>query len=211
MSGHGNSSAESAILEATERLLDEIPVHELSVARIINAAGISRATFYFYFSSKFAVLAALVEQAIAEIYAVSRPTVGGAGGLPPELALSKRIRDSAQVWAAHFPVMRATAENWHVYPELRTLWLEMIGGLTDAIAAEIDAERAAGRAPDGPDSRALASTLTWTTERCLYVIGLSLPSGPNDPDAMLAALAQIWLTAIYGPDAAQTAARAAAA
>jgi AcrR family transcriptional regulator len=49
----GEQDAEKAIFEATERLLAEQPLHELSVAQIITAAGLSRATFYHYFSSKF--------------------------------------------------------------------------------------------------------------------------------------------------------------
>ena len=96
-------------------------------------------------------------------------------------------------------MLRATVENWQAYPELETLWLEMIGGLTDAIAREIEEERAAGRAPAGPDARGLAAMLAWTTERCLYVIGLGVPHGLAERETMLDALTQIWLTVIYGP------------
>jgi AcrR family transcriptional regulator len=194
----GTSEAETAILEATTRLLARVPLHELSVAQIIKSAGISRATFYFYFSSKFAVLTTLVEQAIAEIYEASRPFLDRTNGLPAEVALHQRIEASARIWDAHRPVLQATVENWHVFPELRTLWLSMMGGLTDAIAAEIDRERAAGRAPAGPDSRKLAAVLAWTTERCLYVAGLGLRDSLADEEDAVAALTQIWLAAMYG-------------
>ena len=85
-----------------------------------------------------------------------------------------------------------------MFPELRELWLKMIGGLTDAIAAEIDRERAAGRAPEGADSRQLASMLAWTTERCLYVSGLDLPPSLGDAGEMVAVLTQMWLAVMYG-------------
>jgi AcrR family transcriptional regulator len=196
---NGNANADAAILAATEQLLAEVPLRKLSVAQIIVAAGISRATFYFYFPSKFAVLAELVRRAINEIYAVSRPTLHSATAEAREVALTRRIEDSARVWDAHRPVLQATVDNLHAYPELQALWLEMLGGLTDAIATEIEQERAAGRAPDGPDARGLAAMLAWTTERCLYGIGLGLPGALSDRDGMLAVLVQIWMAVMYGP------------
>jgi AcrR family transcriptional regulator len=204
----GTSEAETAILKATAGLLAEVPLHELSVAQIITAAEVSRATFYFYFSSKFAVLADLVEHAIAEIYEASRPALDRVAGAPIEVALHQRIERSARVWATHRPVLQAAVENWHVFPELRTVWLEMLDGLADAIRSEIDRERAAGRAPDGPDSKHLAVMLAWATERCLYISGLGLLDSLEGEEDTVEGLSRIWLAAIYGRVA--TDARAAA-
>ena len=47
---------ELAILETAERLLDERSFAEISVDDLAKGAGISRPTFYFYFTSKDAVL-----------------------------------------------------------------------------------------------------------------------------------------------------------
>jgi AcrR family transcriptional regulator len=173
-------------------------LHELSVAQIIGAAGISRATFYFYFSSKFAVLTPLVEHAINEIFRVSRQSLTRTSGLSPEAAMRRRIQTSAQVWYANRAVLQATVENWNAVPELREVWLRALGGLTTALAAEIDAERALGRAPAGPDSRSLAATLVWTTERCLYVSGLNVPDAIGDQTETVEALTRLWLGALYG-------------
>src|SRR5215210_7350847 len=71
----GSSEPEAAIFAATERLLADVPLHELSVMQIIGEAGISRATFYFYFSSKFAVLGGLLAIVMDEIFASARPFV----------------------------------------------------------------------------------------------------------------------------------------
>jgi AcrR family transcriptional regulator len=194
----GGSDAEQAILDATERLLRETSLHELSVAQIIGAAGISRATFYFYFGSKFAVLTPLVEHAINEIFRVSRQSLAPGPGQPLDVAMRRRIEASARVWAANRPVLQATVENWNAVPELREVWLRALGGLTTALAAEIDAERALGRAPAGPDSRSLAATLVWTTERCLYVSGLNVPDSIGDREETVDALTRLWLGAMYG-------------
>src|SRR5258708_19317940 len=53
-----------AILDATEHLLAEYRFDELSVADILRVARVSRASFYFYFDSKHAVLGELVRRAV---------------------------------------------------------------------------------------------------------------------------------------------------
>jgi AcrR family transcriptional regulator len=194
---NGSSDAEGAILRATEQLLEEVPLHDLSVAQIIEAAGVSRATFYFYFASKFAVVAALVKQAIDQIRHV-RQRLPATSAANREAAMRARIRDSLEVWDQHRAVLRATVENWQAFPELEALWLEMIGGLSEAVATEIEEERAASRAPAGADAQALGAALAWTTERCLYVVGLDIDRTISDREPMLEALVQIWMHAIYG-------------
>jgi TetR/AcrR family transcriptional regulator, ethionamide resistance regulator len=192
------SDAEQAILAATEKLLGETSLHELSVAQIIATAGVSRATFYFYFGSKFAVLTALVDRVITEIYEVGRQFVDRTRELPIAASMPERIRASAGVWAANRPVLQAAVENWNAVPEMRAVWPAALGRLTAGLAAEIERERASGRAPAGPDSQSLAATLVWTTERCLYIAGLGLEGAPADDDETVEALTRIWLGALYG-------------
>src|SRR6059058_2638786 len=57
---------ERDILATFERLLEERPLHEISVDDLARGAGISRPTFYFYFASKEAVLLTLFERVLAE-------------------------------------------------------------------------------------------------------------------------------------------------
>jgi AcrR family transcriptional regulator len=193
-----SSDAEQAILAATEGLLGDTSLHELSVAQIITAAGVSRATFYFYFSSKFAVLTALVDRVIGEIFEVSRQFLQQTNGLPISASMPQRIEASARVWAANRPVLQAAVENWNAIPELRAVWPAALARLTAGLTAEIERDRALGRAPVGPDSRSLAATLVWTTERCLYVSGLGIEGTLNDGADTVEALTRIWLGALYG-------------
>ena len=46
-----------AIVQAVRDLLEEKPFAELSVSTISDRAGVARSGFYFYFDSKYAVLA----------------------------------------------------------------------------------------------------------------------------------------------------------
>jgi AcrR family transcriptional regulator len=175
-----------------------LPLHELSVAQIIEEAKLSRATFYFYFGSKYAVIAGLLSQVMEQIYDVARPFLEHKDDEPPQAALRRGIEAAAELWSSHRPALRALSEHWHAVPELRDLWLGVIARFTDAFAGEIDRQRGEGLAPPGVDSRQLAASLLWAAERCFYVAGLAvedaLPSEKEAVDALYA----LWYGGIYG-------------
>jgi AcrR family transcriptional regulator len=198
----GTSDAERLILEAAERLLAHVPLHELSVAQVIREAGVSRATFYFYFSSKAAVLAALVALVMDEIDAAATPHVRPRADVSLADALRERIAASAEVWRAHRHVLRPTVENWHAIPELRELWLGVIKRITDGIASELGAEQLTGGLDERIESGRLAALLAWTTERCFYVAGLGEPGVFDDELATVDVLTCIWLAG-FGAQAAR--------
>src|SRR4051812_23832534 len=96
---------ERAILAATERLLAERRFDELSVADILAAAGVSRASFYFYFASKHAVLAELVRGAVAEGHLAAQPWLAHTGDSTPAEEIRNGIADGASLWRAKAPVL----------------------------------------------------------------------------------------------------------
>jgi AcrR family transcriptional regulator len=198
----GTSETELAIFAATERLLAEVPLHELSVAQIIGGAEISRATFYFYFSSKYAVVSGLLARVMDEIFTVVQPFVDRREEVAPEVALRKSLEESIALWQSHRPALRAVHEHWNTTPELRALWIDVVESFKDAVAAEIERERKAGLAPSGADSRQIAAALLWGTERCLYVAGLGVDPDLPDEKHTLAPLLALWTGALYaGPQA----------
>ena len=66
-------STQDAILAATERLLRERRLSELSVGDIIAAAGISRTSFYAYFGSKTAVVAECLRRVTGQVAVAVEP------------------------------------------------------------------------------------------------------------------------------------------
>jgi AcrR family transcriptional regulator len=165
------TSPDRTILDAAERRLATVPLRELSVAEITRGAGVSRATFYFYFSSKFAVVAALVARVMDELRAALEPVARGTGDEPREEWIERWVEAAVEVWVRHRPVLRATAENWHAFPELRSLWHGVIDEAAERIRAEILALETPGAPPD-PDTRRHAALLAWSIERILCVAGL---------------------------------------
>jgi AcrR family transcriptional regulator len=186
------------ILAATERLLDRESLRELSVADIIEEAGVSRATFYFYFSSKYALIAGLLTAIMDDVYGVARPFLERTDDESPYDSLSNGISAAAALWKAHRPAMRAMSEHWPSDPELRELWLGIVERFTDALAAEVDRQRKQGIAPPGPDSHQLIATLLWTAERCFYVAGLGVDETLGSEEQAAEALYALWSGAIYG-------------
>jgi AcrR family transcriptional regulator len=196
-----STETEATILAATERLLERGPLSQLSVAGILEESGISRATFYFYFSSKFAVVTSLLTKLYDDMFEVVQPYVARDESKPPDAALREALDAGAALWGSHRAALRAVHEHWPMIPELREVWLRIMERFTDAVGARIDKDRRAKVASPGPDSRQLAAALLWGTDRCLYVAGLAVdPNLPAERDAV-DPLVAIWFGSIYGASA----------
>ena len=185
-------------MAATERLLETVPVHQLSVEQILKEAGVSRRTFYVYFGSKFAVISRLAERVMGEIFDVIQPFLEAKEDEPRREALRRSLEAGWDVWIEHRLVLRAVNEHWHEVPELREAWLDVFERFSEAMGTEIEREREAGLALPGPDARQLASALLWSTAQCTYVAGLGVDRALTDERAIFETIAGIWERAIYG-------------
>jgi AcrR family transcriptional regulator len=189
------------ILDATGALLSTRSFASLAVNDILAEAGVARASFYFYFESKYAVLAELARRAVSGGHDVAQPWLTRETYGDARATLRQGILDGAQLWRAHAPVLRAVVEHWREDPQLALLWVELIDSYTTAAVQRIDADRAAGIASPTPvDSRALAAALSWLSERIYYLAAIDVAPF-DDTDAVAEALTHIWTAAIYGSDA----------
>ncbi len=112
---------ERAILDEAEKQLREAGPDAMTVESIANAAGINRATLYFYFRSKNDVLAALVERAVNELtsgVATSDRAAGSAGAV----AITEAIRRTALLWKTHGAVLRAAVDLTPSVETIAELW-----------------------------------------------------------------------------------------
>jgi TetR/AcrR family transcriptional regulator, ethionamide resistance regulator len=180
------------ILDATRTLLADRRFDEIAVADILEAAGISRGSFYFYFESKQDVLADLVRRAVEEGHAAARPWLGHDGEDERYATVRHGISEGARLWRDQAPVLRAIVENWRSDPKLTELWLGQLDGYTAATQARIDQDGAAG----GVDSHTLAASLTWLGERLYYLAATGVPPF-DDEETLVDVLTHIWMKTLY--------------
>ncbi len=192
--GGAGQDLREAILAATARLLADHSFTDLAVSDILNAAGISRGTFYFYFDSKQAVLGELVRRTVAQGHTAAAPWL--AGPADPVAALRAGTAAGAELWQASAPVLRAIVENWRTDPRLTTLWLEQMQSFTDATIAQITADPRAQMSLTGHDTEAIASALTWLGERLYYVAATGTPPFDNQ-DTLIDTLVYVWAAVLY--------------
>jgi TetR/AcrR family transcriptional regulator, ethionamide resistance regulator len=189
--------AQAAILAATEQLLRERSLHELSVADIIDAAGISRSSFYAYFPSKSAVIADGLRRVMDQVMVAVKPLHSRTGG-DPEAAIRISLQQWVDVGKRHGALLRAVSEQWPHDEELRDLWFGMLDTMSAGTARVIGDARRGGLAPPGAPARALAACLMWGYERVLHVALVGEAAGLPDPDAIVEPLTQMMVGGLYG-------------
>ena len=189
--------AEAAIMAATERLLQQRSFSELNVADIIEAAGVSRTTFYAYFSSRTAVLAECLRRVTGEIAVAVDPFLTDALE-DPEGAIRDSLRRWVALATAHGALLRTVSEQWPHDAQLRELWPAVMGTFSAGTAGVIETARARGLAPPGADAEALAACLMWGYERVLHVSLTGGALGLSDPDAIVEPLAQMMVAGVFG-------------
>ncbi len=189
--------AETAILAATEKLLEQRPLNALSVADIIDVAGISRTSFYVYFASKTAVISECLRRVMEEVMVAVDPFLSHSGG-DPETAIRVSLENWIELCMAHGALVRAVSEEWPHDEELRQVWFAMLATVTERTAQVIRAARRRGDAPPGADPDALAACLMWAYERVLHVALVGGAQGLPGPEVMVAPLSQMVMGGVFG-------------
>ena len=156
---------ELRILEVLEDLLAVKSFDALTTSDIAERAGISRASMYFYFSSKQEALVALFARTVESLREKSRAAAGDPAA--PRDAISTAMRRTRDRWHEHGLIMRVAIDQSSTIPELGVLWTETAEIFIDAITAIM--VRAGVASHEGPDgARAFARTLCWMIERTFY-------------------------------------------
>ena len=187
---------EQAILETAERLLDERPLHEISVDDLARGAGISRPTFYFYFPSKEAVLLTLLDRMVAEARANRGEALERFPEDPPRW-LRQGITAIYETFRSHRAVALAAADARATSAEVRELWARVMEVFVQETTAAIEAVRAGGGAPADVPARDLAVALNLMNERVLHAT-FAGHDPAIDEEHVVDTLHAVWLAAIYG-------------
>jgi AcrR family transcriptional regulator len=182
------------IIEVTIDLLATTSIADLSVARIADGAGIARSGLYFYFDSKYAVLAAALDDVWAE-FDEARTTPVVLDSLIPVASIGQILRRAAQVWKAHGPLLRACEQARNQDPRLGEMWRDFTERTTIPVTAMLDQQRDAGRVrPVSPDLPKLVEVLVGMTIGALLS---EIEAGDDDSlDAAVDPISAVWVAAL---------------
>jgi AcrR family transcriptional regulator len=184
----------AALLESLEDLLQESGLDSINIADISRRAGVTRSAFYFYFESKHLAVAALMEQVYDGALVATQRLAD------PDLSPADRVRGMITTLfdtvEAHTHLFRAMLEARGQSAAVRDMWDADRQSFVDLVAHLVRTERAAGRAPDGPDADALASMLLELNDRALERLTL----GTLDRRTLEDAVVSIWVRSIFATD-----------
>ena len=191
-SPHRGDQRRTALLESLDHYLQDGSLESINIADISRRAGVTRSAFYFYFENKATAVAALSEQMYEEVFAATQ-LLNGDG--PPRERIEATMRGLFDAWAEHEHLFRAMLEARATNAAVREMWEADRQSFVAPVAAVIDAERAAGRAPDGPSSTALATVLLELNDRTLERLSRG---GPLSREEQVEVVVTIWLRTIFG-------------
>ncbi|HOB48515.1 MAG TPA: TetR/AcrR family transcriptional regulator [Mycobacterium sp.] len=187
-----------AIVQAVRELLTEKPFAELSVSTISDRAGVARSGFYFYFDSKYAVLAHILGEVAEELVELTGDFAPRGDDETPAQFAKRMVRSAAAVYAHNDPVMSACNSARSTDAEIRDILDGYNEAVIDQVVAIVEPEIAAGTAdPITGDVRGLVRTLSAAT--ALALSGESLFLGPErELDRTVDVLEKLWLHALWG-------------
>jgi AcrR family transcriptional regulator len=184
------------LLDVVQGLLDDgESFTEISVERMVQAAGMSRSTFYVYFEDKGDLL--------RDWFGDIRAEIADAGGWweidgdstrdDLRAALSQLIT----TYHPHGALMAATFDAAAYDPSVRGLTSAMMDANTAALRKHIKVGQKAGFIDPELHPEQTAQWLTWMAERALHVILRDLPPAALQPH-IDAYTAIVWNT-LYAP------------
>jgi AcrR family transcriptional regulator len=186
----------AALLSSLEELLATQPLAGVSILDITRAAGVTRPAFYFYFPSKAAAVAALLEEIYDEALLLASDWYDGGDGTPQQ-RLTGGFHATLGLWRRHASLLRAMLDAIATDDEVRSVWSGWIDGFIARIAGRIIQEQAADLTHPIPDATALATVLMGAVLHAMDQIVRSDPSDTAGPQTLVDALVLVWQRAIY--------------
>ncbi|MBV9088830.1 MAG: TetR/AcrR family transcriptional regulator [Mycobacteriaceae bacterium] len=184
-----------AIVAAVRDLLEEHSFADLSVSTISERAGVARSGFYFYFDSKYAVLAVILADFLTQLDQLTHDFAPRSADESPAVFAKRMVGSAAAVFASNHPVMRACTVAQNTDAQIREMMNDVEDTVIDKIVGVV--EQDSGARPISVDLRALVRTLTATTALTLAGDSGFVGRG-KDPARAVEVVEKLWLTALWG-------------
>jgi len=184
-----------AIVSAVRELLQERSFADLSVSTISERAGVARSGFYFYFDSKYAVLAVILADAGELLDKLTHDFAPREPGEALEAFAKRMVGSAAAVYANNDPVMSACAVARNTDAQIREMMDDFADGIIDKIVTLVEQDTDAR--PITKDLPALVRTLAATTTMTLTHDSSFIGRG-EDPARAVEIVERLWLNALWG-------------
>jgi len=184
-----------AIISAVRDLLEERSFAELSVSTISERAGIARSGFYFYFESKYAVLAVILAAAGEMLDELTHNFAPREPGETPEAFAKRMVGSAAAVYANDDPVLSACAVARNTDAQIREMMDDFYDAVMDKIVTLVEQDGDAR--PITPDLPALVRTLSAVTTMTLTHDSTFVGRG-QDPARAVDVVERLWLYGLWG-------------
>jgi AcrR family transcriptional regulator len=178
-----------------ERLLDAgEPFSGLSVQRIIEEAGVSRATFYAHFTGKSDVLVRLTGELRKSLLTLARQWDPAAGEDGAD-RLARFFEEVIAIHRAHRGVLTAVREAASYDPAIGDFYTADLEALDEAVLRTLLSEQAAGSTPAGLDAVAASRIIVWGGNQAI-AHHIAVDEGSGDA-ALARELDRIWWYGAY--------------
>ncbi|MBJ7459486.1 MAG: TetR/AcrR family transcriptional regulator [Thermoleophilaceae bacterium] len=158
------AETEQRILDGTVELLDAgASLAGLSVNRIVEASGVSRATFYLHFADKRQLVQRLGETQLVAFRAVTETFFEHEQAGREELR--QTVDGLVSLWRGHAGVLSSLIEMAEYDAESRESWQRIIHAIALSMAPALRERRPE---LDEPMVLTLAEIIAWTGERSLH-------------------------------------------
>jgi AcrR family transcriptional regulator len=184
-----------AIVTAVRELLQERSFADLSVSTISERAGVARSGFYFYFDSKYAVLAVILADAGELLDELTHHFAPREPGETPEAFAKRMVGSAAAVYANDDPVMAACAAARLTDAQIREMMDDFYDGIIDKLITLLEQDSDAR--PISDDVPALVRTLAAVTSFTLTQDSAFVGRG-EDPKRAVDIVEKLWLSAFWG-------------
>jgi len=184
-----------AIVTAVRELLQERSFADLSVSTISERAGVARSGFYFYFASKYAVLAVILGDASELLDQLTHGFAPREPGETPASFAKRMVGSAAAVHANDDPVLTACAVARNTDAQIGEMMDDFYDGVIDKLIALL--EQDADARPISDDLPALVRTLAAVTTMTLTHDSTFVGRG-EDPARAVDVVERLWLNALWG-------------
>lgn len=186
----------AALLGALGALLAERPLAEIEIDHIAKRAGIGRSGFYFYFPTKAAAVAALLEQTFAQMVGVASDWYER-DDLPHHDRVHGGLTATIEFWREHATLLAAITDAAATGGEAHELWDTVQAELRERAAERIRTDQTAGLVDEDVDARSMALVLVGMTVQAMHAdVRVVIASGSGLP-GIEEALIRAWDRTLY--------------